>query len=128
MIQTLLVTTDPRVFAELAAGLTEKGTGVAWADSCGAALTAIASNGYHLAVIDEQLDGTTGLACIKQMMAVNPMINCAVVSTLSAEAFHEASEGLGVLMPLAREPDKAATHALWTHLERILNLNPGVFP
>ena len=47
------------------------------------------------------------------------MINCAVVSTLSSADFHEASEGLGILMQLPAEPGKKEADQLLEHLKKI---------
>ncbi len=49
-------------------------------------------------------------------------MNCAAVSSLSADDFHEASEGLGVMMQLPLEPDLKDAEKLVEYLKTILNL------
>lgn len=55
-----------------------------------------------LLVIDAAIGGSDALAVARQVIAVNAMINMAVVSDLGEDDFHEASEGLGIM---ARVPD-----------------------
>jgi hypothetical protein len=61
----------------------------------------------------------TGLELIKSVITRQPMLNCAAVSSLSPGDFHEASEGLGILMPLPVEPGKNEAHQLLEHLNKI---------
>jgi hypothetical protein len=49
------------------------------------------------------------------------MINCAAISSLSHKDFHEASEGLGVLMQLPESPGRDDAAKLLEHLKTILN-------
>ena len=57
-----------------------------------------------LVIVDEQLEDMSGIEFIKQLVAVNPLANTALVGALPEEEFHEATEGLGVLLQLPREP------------------------
>jgi CheY-like chemotaxis protein len=83
------------------------------------ALSAVSEDVFDLLVTDENLSDMTGLELIRSVMTSQPMINCAVVSTLSAADFHEASEGLGILMQLPVEPGKKEAHQLLEHLNKI---------
>jgi hypothetical protein len=56
---------------------------------------------------------------MKKLLSINPMINCAAVSPLPHEAFHEASEGLGVLAQLPVAPGKPDAEKLLRHLKDI---------
>ena len=58
----------------------------------------------QLAVIDHQLPDMPELQLVKELLAVNAMIDTAVVSSLSQEEFHHLSEGLGVLVKLPPLP------------------------
>jgi hypothetical protein len=57
-----------------------------------------------LMVIDETLDGIANIDIARDVIFANAMINLILVSSLSAEDFHEASEGLGVLASLPPYP------------------------
>ena len=72
-----------------------------------------------LIVIDEQLDDMSGLDLAQRVLSVNAFINTALVSSLSDEDFHEASEGLGVLMKLSPEPVKNEADILLKKLASI---------
>ena len=80
------------------------GARVIHASSAARALELAAAHAPELVVIDNNLPGMTALELAGALLRVNAMINTALVSTLDAEAFHEASEGLGILMPLAAAP------------------------
>ena len=83
------------------------------------ALSAISEEGYDLLVADEHLGDMAGLELIKSVIASQPMLNCAVVSSLSPGDFHEASEGLGILMQLPVAAGKKEADGLLEHLRKI---------
>ncbi|MBC8246600.1 MAG: hypothetical protein H8E81_03365 [Deltaproteobacteria bacterium] len=87
----------------------------------------ISEKSFDLAVADENIAGASGLEFAEKLVSVNPMINCAVVSPLSSKDFHEASEGLGVLMQLPVRPDEKQAQMLIKRLKKVLNLThrPG---
>jgi two-component SAPR family response regulator len=89
------------------------------ADSGGGALTVLKEKTADLVVVDEQLADMSGLAFAKELVVQNPMINCALVSSLSAADFHEASEGLGILAQLPPEPDASHAASLVDNLSAI---------
>jgi hypothetical protein len=52
----------------------------------------------------------------------NAMINLAVVSSLSHEDFHEASEGLGILVQLPPSPGEEDGSKLFETITQIVSL------
>jgi len=64
----------------------------------------------------------TGIEFMKKLLPINPMINCAAVSPLPPEEFHEASEGLGVLVQLPVAPGKLDAENLLKRLDDLKNL------
>ncbi len=76
----------------------------------------------QLVIIDEDLPGFTGRQLVEQVITLSPMTNCAAISTLSPEEFHEAFEGLGVLMQLPLKPDAQDAKKLVAHLNKISGL------
>ena len=76
-------------------------------------------------IADEGLGDKTGLELIADIVSINPMITCAVVSELTPEAFHEASEGLGIMAQLPARPGKANAESLLHQLRQIKNLTTG---
>lgn len=81
----------------------------------------ISKDRFDLVVADEWLSDMTGLELIKILVGTDPTIHCAVVSSLPAKAFHEASEGLGIIMQIPPRPGKIHMENLLQHLNRILN-------
>lgn len=71
-------------------------------------------------VLDEGLEEGTPLELALQLMAVNAMINVAVVSNLDSEAFHVASEGLGILAPVPPNPTAQDGEALGVVFRKFL--------
>lgn len=84
-----------------------------------AGLALLKSTLMDLVIVDEQLDDMSGIAFTKQLVKVNPLVNTAIVSTLTADEFHEATEGLGVLMQLPPHPSETDAEALMAVLEKI---------
>ena len=86
------------------------------------ALDTISTTKMDLVVADEEVSGISGIAFAEKLVSVNPMINCAVVSPLSAKEFHEASEGLGVLMQLPVGADASQASLVVERIKKVLNL------
>jgi CheY-like chemotaxis protein len=125
LTQLLFISPETTNLKEVAAESEVCGGRIRWATSGHQALAMLARHQVDLVVVDETVGDMTGLDFVKRLVSVNPMINCAVVSSLSEEDFHEASEGLGILMPLPPRPGRADGQRLMTHLKRILGLTAG---
>jgi DNA-binding response OmpR family regulator len=116
----LLTVKDFSRFAELVARLRrESDIELVPAATGAAGLTALKTQRIELVIVDEQLDDMDGIAFIKQVVKVNPLVNTALVSGLTADEFHEATEGLGVLMQLPSHPREIDAEALLTVLAKI---------
>jgi len=122
MLKILLVSIDKTSMSALKAGFEEHDVQTGWDESGGDALSMIAQRDFNLVVTDENLGDMTGLEFIKNVVSQNPMVNCAAVSTLLPEDFHEASEGLGILMQLPVRPKPEYAKELLEHLKSILDL------
>lgn len=106
MKKFLIITRQAGNFSRLAEGLSGKNANeIIWADSVTAAHAAAAGS-IDLIIIDEKVEGKPGLDIAKDMIRVNAMANLALVSGLSPEEFHEASEGLGIMAQLPLNPDE----------------------
>lgn len=70
-------------------------------------------------IVDEQLDDMSGIAFVRQLVKINPLVNTAMVGTLADHDFHEATEGLGVLMQLPADPGEKEARTLLGILEKI---------
>lgn len=127
MIKLLLVSPDKDALSDLASALIEHDdVALSWAKSGEVALNMAIETDFDLIITDEGLGDMTGLAFANRLLAVNPMINCATISRLSPEKFHEVSEGLGLMAQLPDRPGKAQAETLLQRLRDIRNLMSGV--
>lgn len=89
-----------------------------------AGLAQLKGKPLDLVIVDEQLDDMSGIEFVKQLVKVNPLANTAIVGSLADEAFHEVTEGLGVLMQLPAQPAEQDAEALLAVLAKISGLMP----
>jgi len=126
MLRILLVSPDKDSLIDLKTGFEEDGVQTTWVVTCGDIFFRLKEETFDLIVIDEKLPEMNGLECIEKLISSNPMLNCAVISSLSPDEYHEASEGLGILMQLPEKPVKEDAAKLIDHLNTILNLTKKV--
>lgn len=86
------------------------------------ALALLADKTINLVITDEALGDMTGLEFAKRRISINPLVDCAVVSSLSAKDYHDASEGLGLLMQLPNQPEKQHIEQLLLQVDKIIKL------
>ncbi len=123
MIKILLVSSEKDSLSDLASTLEKQNDAdISRTETGGKALDMVLDGFFDLVVTDEMLKDMAGLKFAEKLVAVNPMINCAAVSPLSSKEFHEASEGLGLLMQLPVRPGKEHAKDLLERLRKILNL------
>lgn len=123
MLKLLFVSRDNKMFQDMIAVL--KGyedIDLELLDSGENALAKIPGKTVDLVVADEDLCDMTGLELVRRILKINFMINSAVVSGLSPDEFHEASEGLGIMSHLPRQPGKEDAELLIKTLKHIKGL------
>ena len=127
MIHLLLVTPYRKSLFELASAM-EKYDDVklTWTESGQKALDMLSETSVDLVVTDKELGDMTGLEFAEKLLRVNPMINCAILSPLPSDEFHEASEGLGVFAQLPLRPAKADAETLLKRLKTLKDLTAGI--
>lgn len=126
MLKLLLVCPDRDSLSDFASAL--KGhddVELYWAESGEIALDMASGSAIDLVVTDEDPGDMTGLELARRLNLVNPMINCASVSSLSSEKFREASEGLGLMAQLPVQPGKKDAEELLQNLRNIKGLLGG---
>ena len=120
MLKLLLVTSDEGGVSDFGSALQENDKiELLRAKSAKTALDIVSENAIDLVVADENLDDMTGLELAGKLVLLNPMINCAVISNLSQESFHEASEGLGLMAQLPKHPSGKDAEKLLRDLKSI---------
>jgi CheY-like chemotaxis protein len=126
MLKLLLVSPNKASLSGLASALAEHGdVDLSWAESGEKALDIASDTAIDLVVTDERLGDMTGLEFAGRLLSVNPIINCASVSHLSPENFHEVSEGLGLMAQLPIQPSKEDAEELLQHLRNLKSLTGG---
>lgn len=120
MITVLLVTPARDHFTELSAVIEKQASAINWEAAGDKALETLRAEAVDLVVVDEVLPDMTGLEFAERLVALNPMINCALVSALPPADYHDASEGLGILMQLPPQPRQTDAEHLMTHLSQVL--------
>ena len=83
-------------------------------------MEAVRVSAPHLVIIDSVLADHEPLELVQKLLMVNAMLNTAVVSPMSEAEFHEASEGLGVLARLPKEPGETDATDLLGKLRMVL--------
>jgi DNA-binding NtrC family response regulator len=120
MLSILLVGGDPASLAGFAAELAKKdGIGVSSAASKHEVWQVLGSGRVDVVVVDRELADGAALPFIREMTRQYPLINCAMVSSLSPEDFHEMTEGLGIFMQLPVGPGAGEAVRLLRLLESI---------
>jgi CheY-like chemotaxis protein len=123
MFKLLLVSSNKESLSGLASALSNHNdVDLSWAESGDKALDMVSGRAVDLVVTDESLGDMTGLEFATRLLTVNAMVNCASVSSLSSEDFHEASEGLGMLMQLPVRPGEKQAEDLLQRLRQIKDL------
>lgn len=120
MHRILIVTPHRDSLASLAACLEEgQDVQVVWAESGRAAIADLMKHPPLGVVIDEDLHDMTGLDLVRRLLPINALINTVVVSELPAEAFHEASEGLGIMAQLPPQPAPEDARTILARFKRM---------
>lgn len=123
MLHILLITPRPQGLESFIKGLSsDAGVRLDSVASGAEALDALRTAPPHLAVIDVNLPDHQPMGLVREMLTVNAMVNTAIVSELSEEEFHEASEGLGILARLPLDPGRDDAEALLTKLRKLIGL------
>ncbi len=83
------------------------------------ALENVEKNNIDVVVTDAELMDGEPLALVNELMQEKPLINCAMVSSLSPEDFHEYTEGFGVFMQLPPNPGEKEAEKMLGILDSI---------
>ena len=75
-----------------------------------------------LAIVDQEVGGSSGLNIVQHLLAVNAFIYTAVLTDMDEAHFHERSEGLGILSGLPLDPGQKDALDL---LEKLRQMAPA---
>lgn len=123
MTRILFVTGEPGEFDTFITGLPKEWDTSAGTVSSGAkALDVITNEKIDVVVVGTTVSDETSLGFVKKLMKSHPLVNCAMVSSLSHDDFHEATEGYGLFMQLSEKPGVDQAHKMVELLNSILGL------
>ncbi|MBC2705469.1 response regulator [Desulfobacula sp.] len=122
MIHVLLVSREKSVFKELETAFSDNKITTEWTDTAEKALSMLSKEKFDLFITEEQLPDMTGRNLIEKVLFKNAMMDSVVLSALSHKDFHEAYEGLGVLMQFPVVPGKEQARDLLDHINRIARI------
>lgn len=122
MINVLLASRGSDSFSTMIQTFQSRNIRLDQPESGASTLSMMADGDYHLLITDEHLTDMSGKTLIEKATAQDPFMNCVAVSTLSHKDFHEAYEGLGVLMQFPPAPGTEDVQKLLDHLEKIHSL------
>ncbi len=106
MSSIVLVGKDLTPFAGFVAELSaRKGVDVAEVHSGSDLLEMVDSERIDAVVLAEELADGPALSFIEGLIKKQPLINCAMMSDMDPEDFHEETEGLGIFMQLPSCPE-----------------------
>ena len=103
-MELLLVTPRPEAWNECLPVLQREGNTLQQAASLEDATPIIRDTPPVLAILDLGLEGKALRQAVIDIMMINASVHTAVVSDMDPDEFHEATEGLGILMPLPTSP------------------------
>jgi acyl-coenzyme A thioesterase PaaI-like protein len=121
-MKVALITTRLSQLAAFRAGLEQRSALVEVFGDAWSFLEAARSRGWELVVVDGTYLPFRDV--LEKLMEINASLNTAVLTELDPEAFHEASEGFGVLCGLPARPTAAEVGSLLDKLQAIGGLDP----
>lgn len=80
-------------------------------------LKIVREEGPSLVILDETLNDSNPLDLVMNILSTNAMVNTAMITSMDAEAWHEKSEGLGMLPPVPNPPSSADAWKLLDSLQ-----------
>ena len=120
MPRIMIVTAQAGRFEALTRALDEvAGVAILWAHDGRSALEKAATESPDLVVVDETLEGQSGLDWIRRLMGVDAFVQTAAVSSRPQDAFHQAAEGLGIMAQLPPHPGRFEAELLLKTLKQL---------
>jgi CheY-like chemotaxis protein len=128
MYRTLIVSSNPSSLSALSQALQAGGRiSVEWVGSGEEALELVKRAAPDLMILDEKEGEPPDFALVRKIMQQNALINIVMIGRLPEKEFHDAAEGLGILMQLPPQPGTAEAEALLTRLALVADLNNNAF-
>ncbi|PKN42731.1 MAG: hypothetical protein CVU60_05080 [Deltaproteobacteria bacterium HGW-Deltaproteobacteria-18] len=98
------------------------GVDIDWAEEATDVLNRAGAGNWGGVVVDAMTPGMDYKAFLMDLLRVNAMLNTVVITDMGEDAFHEDSEGLGVLCAVPAMPTSEHGEQVVTRLRRISGL------
>lgn len=122
-INVILLSKEESSLAEVASVFAaQSGFNITWLPSAEQVWSFMQNTKIDVVVVSELLQDCTGLQFIKKLVTKNPLVNCALMSSLSQDEFHEETEGYGIFMQLPVNPNPQSANDMIVHLGKIYQL------
>jgi DNA-binding response OmpR family regulator len=118
-MDVVILTDRKESLLEFAQGL---GGDVEWATAADDVLSRGKTPRWQLVVVDAMMAGMQYKTFLMDLLRVNAMLNTVVVTDMDEAAFHEDSEGLGVLCAVPANPGREDGVKAMDRLRRLLGL------
>lgn len=102
-MHVVILTDRKESLLEFARGL---GADVQWATAADDVLSRAKTPPWQLVVVDAMMPGMQYKTFLIDLLRVNAMLSTVVITDMDEEAFHEDSEGLGVLCTVPGNPGR----------------------
>lgn len=102
-MHVVILTDRKESLLEFAQGL---GGDVEWSTDSDNILSRAKTPPWQLVVVDAMMPGMKYKTFLMDLLRVNAMLNTVVITDMDEEAFHEDSEGLGVLCTVPENPGR----------------------
>lgn len=119
-MELLLISPHPAIWRDCLPVFASAGHTLRQAASLDEAKPLIRSTPPALAILDMDLEGKALRQAVIDIMMINAGVHTAVVSDMDPDAFHETTEGLGILMPLPATPRPADAEHLLNALSKLM--------
>ena len=115
----LIVSSRNALWQQLKPAFEDRGGLVRTAATLEEALQALHDRPAALVVLDMGSDGEVLRHAVFRVLSIDAMIHTAAVSSMDAEAFHDAMEGLGMLTSLPEQPTAGDVDNLMDAMDRL---------
>ena len=115
----LCITSRPDLWEAFQPVLTRRGVSLRTVPSLDEALPQLRAAAPALVVLDLGLEAPALRAAVIEVLKINAMIHTAAVSTMAEDVFHDAVEGLGMLMSLPEKPSEQDVERLLDALQAL---------
>lgn len=120
MSSIIMATSQPAAWREFLRTLEdESGMPIAVVATANEIIQAAHGKDLKAVILARDLQGMTAAELVQRLITTNAMVHVAWASAQTEEQFHQATEGLGILMKLSPTPDVSEARCLAERLSKM---------